>query len=322
MIVLEEPIEAQRTQDGILRDGGVTIVRPRRQRIDRDEPVDARAIDTVRRVLGSRQPMVWLYTPLMLPLAGALLPAPIVYDCMDDLAAFAHASPRLAQLEPQLLEAAALVFAGGWSLYERRKPWGGKVRLYPSGVDFEFFARARTVAPHPALRELARPRFGYAGVIDERIDVQLVEALAARTAGTVVMIGPTAKIDEAGLPRRSNIAYLGLRPFDELPSLFAGLDVALMPFAANESTRFISPTKTLEYLAAGLPVISTSVRDVVSSYSDVVTIADGPAFSAAAAIAAGNVHDPVPGMDRARQASWDDIAASMWSDLCGVADGN
>ena len=103
----------------------------------------------------------------------------------------------------------------------------------------------------PALASIPHPRLVYAGVIDERIDLDLLHALADSGAGEVVLIGPVAKIDPADIPRGPHIHALGQRPYAELPSFFAHADLGLMPFALNEATRFISPTKTPEYLAAG-----------------------------------------------------------------------
>jgi UDP-galactopyranose mutase len=130
------------------------------------------------------------------------------------------------------------------------------------------------------------------------------------------MIGPVVKIDEASLPRLANIHYLGMKSYDELPSYMAGWDVAILPFAHNAATRFISPTKTPEYLAAGCPVVSTSIRDVVRPYGErrLVAIADTPSEFADAIAAALTVdgRESVARADRfLAQLSWDRTWSAM-----------
>jgi UDP-galactopyranose mutase len=220
------------------------------------------------------------------------LPPPLatVYDCMDELSAFCGAAPELVLREAELLLRANVVFTGGPSLYEAKRHQHPSVHSFPSSVDVEHFARARRPLPDPVDQaSLPHPRLGFFGVLDERLDTQLLTALAdLRSDWQLVLIGPVAKIDQADLPRRPNIHYLGPKPYAELPSYLAGWDVALLPFARNEATRFISPTKTPEYLAAGRPVVSTSIRDVVRPYGErrLVRIANEPAGFAAAVAAA------------------------------------
>jgi glycosyltransferase involved in cell wall biosynthesis len=236
---------------------------------------------------------------------------------MDELAAFAFAPAGLDERERALLARADLVFAGGRSLYEARRAHGAKVRLFASGVEFEHFARARAIAPHPLLVNLSHPIFGYAGAIDERIDVALLEALAERDA-QLIMIGPVVKIDPATLPRHPNVHFTGQLPYGDLPPLLAGFDVAIMPFARNAATAHISPTKTPEYLAAGRPVVSTGIEDVIADYGDVVTIADGPAAFASACFAQASASDPeriARGVERARAVGWTELVARMWYDI-------
>jgi UDP-galactopyranose mutase len=260
---------------------------------------------------------------MMLPLADAFTGAPLVYDCMDELAAFAFAPPQLRERERALLERAELVFTGGRSLYERRRRLGEKVKLFPSGVEFEHFASARSLPPHPLFAHLAAPVWGYFGAIDERIDLDILEALAG-LGGNLVLIGPVVKISPAVLPRRANVHFTGLTDYALLPAMLAGFDVAIMPFARNEATANISPTKTPEYLAGGKPVVSTPIPDVVADYGDVVTIAQTPdAF----ARACRGALPPDPrrvalGIERARSAGWEAIVAAMWSDLAGVGVGS
>jgi glycosyltransferase involved in cell wall biosynthesis len=269
----------------------------------------------VREWVGTRRALVWLYTPMMLGIADALPQAPLVYDCMDELAAFDFAPPELRERERTLCDRAALVFCGGPSLYEARRGLGTKARLAPSGVEFEHFARA--AAPHPLFANLPRPIFGYVGVIDERIDVPTIEALAERDA-QVALIGPLAKIDAATLPRRPNVHFTGRMPYASLPSLLAGIDVAIMPFATNAATRYISPTKTPEYLAAGKPVVSAPIADVIARYGDVVTIARTPEDFADACLAVACAPDAerrARGIERARGDGWDALVARMWNAL-------
>jgi glycosyltransferase involved in cell wall biosynthesis len=230
--------------------------------------------------------VLWYYTPMAVALTEGLEPAAVVYDCMDELSLFRGAPTQLLEREARLLARADLVFTGGQSLYEAKRERHPSVHAFPSSIEVEHFFQARNGIPHPQdQRSLPRPRLGYFGVIDERIDLDLIAALAeARPGWQIVMVGPVVKIDPGTLPRRDNIHYLGLKPYAELPAYLAGWDVALMPFARNESTRFISPTKTPEYLAGGRPVVSTSVRDVVRPYGErgLVEIADEPgAFVAA-----------------------------------------
>lgn len=223
----------------------------------------------------------WFYTPMALPLVEALPePCAVVYDCMDELSAFKNAPAALLQREEELLARADVVFTGGQALFEAKRNRHGNIHAFPSSVDTAHFARARSPQEDPGDQaRIPRPRLGFFGVIDERMDLALLEAVArARPEWQLVMLGPVVKIDPNELPRLDNIHYLGSKPYTDLPRYIAGWDVALMPFAKNESTRFISPTKTPEYLAAGKPVVSTSIRDVVRPYSvqGLAHIADTP----------------------------------------------
>ncbi|HWM91470.1 MAG TPA: glycosyltransferase family 1 protein [Thermoanaerobaculia bacterium] len=227
--------------------------------------------------------VLWYYTPMAVPLAEGLDPLGVVYDCMDELSLFRGAPPDLLDREAKLLAAADLVFTGGQSLYEAKRERHPRVHPFPSSIEAEHFRQARQARQEDTepgdQAALPRPRLGYFGVIDERIDLDLIAALAdARPEWQIVMVGPVVKIDPESLPRRANIHYLGMKGYADLPSYLAGWDVALMPFAQNESTRFISPTKTPEYLAGGRPVVSTPIRDVVKPYGEegLVEIADGP----------------------------------------------
>jgi glycosyltransferase involved in cell wall biosynthesis len=236
---------------------------------------DAAALAAQRRLLDgllapeAGRPMIaWFYTPMALEFAGHLRPDVTVYDCMDELSAFRGAPPRMLEMERALLARADLVFTGGRSLYEAKRGRHPRVSCFPSSIDAPHFAAAR--APQPAPDDQAGipgPRIGFFGVVDERMDVGLVGALAAaRPDWSFVMIGPVVKIDPEGLPRLPNLHWLGAKRYPELPRYLAGWDAGFMPFARNESTRFISPTKTPEFLAAGLPVVSTPITDVVRDW--------------------------------------------------------
>jgi glycosyltransferase involved in cell wall biosynthesis len=235
--------------------------------------------------------IVWFYTPMALPLLSELAPRAVVYDCMDELSALKDAPRQMRQREMALLKRAQLVMTGGPSLYESKRPLHPNVLCLPSAVDAAHYAQPddATVPTESSARAAALqdaipgPRLGFFGEIDERLDVDLVAALAdADPAWHIVMVGPVVKIDPARLPQRPNVHWLGRQPYEVLPRLVAGWDACLVPFALNEATRYISPTKTLEYLAAGKPVVSTGIHDIRAMFSDVVRIADGPAAFVAA----------------------------------------
>ena len=265
-----------------------------------------RLLDGMLRDYGVRRFILWLYTPMALPFTRHLDPVCTVYDCMDELSAFHGAPPVLLQQEQELFRRADLVFTGGASLYESKRAHHPSVHELPSSVDAAHFGRARRGLADPTDQApLSWPRVGYFGVIDERMDLELLAAIAdARPRWSVIMVGPVVKIDPERLPRRPNIHYLGQKTYEQLPAYLAGWDVAMMPFALNESTRFISPTKTLEYLAAGKPVVSTAIRDVVHPYGErgLVRIADHATF--VRAIDAALAEAPGP-----RQAAADDLLA-------------
>jgi len=231
---------------------------------------------------GIRTPVAWFYTPMALEFfPNSITPSAIVYDCMDELSMFQGAPPQLQTLESYLFRKADLVFTGGMSLFEAKRHLHANVHPFPSGVDLDHFFQARRYEGEFGEHcGMARPRLGYAGVIDERLDIQLLEEVAGRRPEwQIVMIGPTAKIAPETLPRRENIHWLGMKIYSELPKYFAGWDVGIMPFALNDATRFISPTKTPEYLAAGLPVVSTPIRDVVRPYGDLGLVGIGATAS-------------------------------------------
>lgn len=224
--------------------------------------------------------LFWYYTPMALQFSNHFTPMLTVYDCMDELSNFKFAPPQLKELEKELMGKADLVFTGGHSLYEAKKDQHAHIHPFPSSIDKSHFAKARNTQEDPADQAaIPHPRLGFYGVLDERFDIDLIEsAAAARPDWQFVLIGPVVKIDPASLPRYSNIHYLGGKTYSELPSYLSGWDIAIVPFALNESTKYISPTKTPEYLAAGKPVISTPIRDVVHPYGveKLVHIAHSP----------------------------------------------
>jgi UDP-galactopyranose mutase len=305
------------------RDGGVIVAAPHLpEDLTSEVARDAALAGLVELLLagqGVKDFVLWYYTPMALRFTRSLRPRATVYDCMDELSAFRGAPPLLRTLEQELLARADLVFTGGQSLYEAKRGRHPRVYAFPSSIDRAHFARARAAdTADPADQSaFGRPRLGFFGVIDERFDAELIAEVARlRPAWQLVLIGPVVKIDPAGLPRRENIHYLGMKSYEELPRYLAGWDVALLPFARNESTRFISPTKTPEYLAAGRPVVSTSIRDVVRPYGEagLVRIADSPEDFVAACEAAMS-EDAASRVERVdaflAQTSWDRTWARM-----------
>lgn len=221
---------------------------------------------------------LWYYTPMALAFSRHLKPRVTVFDCMDELAAFKGAPQEMKDREQELLQRADVVFTGGQSLYEAKVGRHSNLHCFPSSIDYNHFSSARKIDNEPEDQaRIAHPRIGYAGVVDERMDIGLLDELSkARPDWQFVVIGPIVKIDPASLPQRDNLHFLGGKAYKDLPAYMAGWDVAMLPFAHNESTRFISPTKTPEYLAAGKPVVSTSIMDVVRPYGieKIVRIAD------------------------------------------------
>lgn len=222
-------------------------------------------------------PVLWFYSPIFADMMRKISHSVVVYDCMDELSAFKGASPILREKETYLLSRADIVFTGGKSLYESKKKYNESVFCFPSSVDrkhFESVWKQKLPAPLD-IKKIPRPRVGYYGVIDERIDTKLLAEIAENSSDiSFVMIGPVVKIDPTELPHLPNIYYLGGKSYARLPHYLQQLDVTMMPFALNESTKFISPTKTLEFMAAKKPIVSTRITDVVRDYRHVVGIAD------------------------------------------------
>jgi UDP-galactopyranose mutase len=301
VLYVEEPdcIDGPARMEVTRDDTGVSIAIPRLpsdlSSAERTGLLKALLANAVRTHI-SGEYVLWLYTPMALQFASDLSPITVVYDCMDELSAFAGASPLLKEYETQLFRRADIVFTGGRTLFEAKRCHHPHVHLFPSSVDVSHFARARQPLDDPPDQAaIPHPRLGFFGVIDERMDYALLAAVARmRPDWHLVLIGPTAKVDSANLPHAANIHYLGAKPYADLPHYIAGWDVALLPFARNDATRFISPTKTPEYLAAGKPVVSTSIRDVVDPYgrNGLARIADTSDEFLAAVEAAMN-DDPV-----------------------------
>ncbi|MBW4459711.1 MAG: glycosyltransferase family 1 protein [Nodosilinea sp. WJT8-NPBG4] len=320
VFIVEEPIavpDETSWLDISNRDCGVWIVVPHISESLSDEEFTLSLQQLLNDLFAEaqiQQPILWYYTPMAVPFTHHLPASAVVYDCMDELSAFKGAHPQLQAWEARLFEMADLVFTGGHSLYEAKQHQHSSVHAFPSSIDAAHFAQARQPEPEPHdQEEIPHPRMGFYGVIDERLDLELLDGIArARPDWHLVMVGPIVKIDEASLPQRPNIHYLGGKSYQELPHYLAGWDVALLLFARNESTRFISPTKTPEYLAGGKPVVSTSIKDVVRPYGDekLVHIADTvPEFVEAIAAALTQSQTPSDWLDRVdarlAQTSWD-----------------
>jgi UDP-galactopyranose mutase len=285
---VEEPIFGQGPSrlDVTQREDGVYVVVPHLpEGLSSEVAVEAIQQAMIDRLFAEHQIrdyVLWYYTPMALGWTRHLKPLVTVYDCMDELSAFKNAPRLLRDREADLFGRADLVFTGGQSLYEAKRDQHQNVYAFPSSIDRAHFAKARdSRMEDPADQaNIPHPRMGFFGVVDERFDIELLDGISeARPDWNFVVIGPVVKIDEAALPRRANIHYLGSKSYKELPAYLAGWDVAALLFARNDSTRFISPTKTPEYLAAGKPVVSTSIRDVVRPYGKLglVRIADDAA---------------------------------------------
>lgn len=329
VVVIEEPVfspDREAHWERLRPEPGILVCRPH-------TPIDTHGFSAEQ--LATLQLMVralmmeealeggiaWLYTPLALPLARALEPAVLTYDCMDELSLFFGAPAELLAREAELLHAADVVFTGGRSLHEAKRRLHRNIHCFPSSVDAAHFGPAApgAHAEEPADQaELPHPRLGYYGVIDERLDLDVVDAVAAaHPEWQIVMVGPVVKIDAATLPRRPNIHYLGQRTYADLPAYLAGWDLCLLPFARNDATRFISPTKLLEYMVAERPIVSTPIADVAGPYGHIVYLGDSPAaFLRSCEMALASKPE-----ERARRAdamrevlahtSWDATAAEM-----------
>jgi UDP-galactopyranose mutase len=328
VLYVEEPVYTATTAATleVEHSSGVTVLVPRLHDSMRGDA----AIEAQRMLLDGylaeqrlTQYVLWYYTPMALRFTDHLAPLAVVYDCMDELSAFKGADASLVQWEQQLMRRASLVLTGGQSLFEAKRTLHHNIHPFPSSVDVHHFAQARQITADPEdQRAIPTPRIGFFGVIDERMDLPLLEGVARmRPDWHLVMLGPIVKIDPATLPVLPNLHFLGGKTYDELPTYVAGWDVAMLPFARNEATRFISPTKTPEYMAAGRPVVSTSIRDVVRPYGQMglVRIADDPSAFVTACSAA-MAEDPVERITRhdafLRRTSWD----GTWARISRLVD--
>jgi glycosyltransferase involved in cell wall biosynthesis len=310
------------------RPEGVQVVVPHLPKDLSSEESEALQTDLLNELFQEQQIkhfVLWYYTPMAIGFTGRLKPLATIYDCMDELSAFEGASPTLSERESQLFRKADMVFTGGQSLYEVKRRQHPRVFAFPSSVDVPHFARARQALADPAdQKDIPHPRIGFFGVVDERMDLKLLKGVAElRPDWQIVILGPVVKISPDSLPHRANIHYLGGKNYGQLPEYLSGWDCAILPFARNEATRFISPTKTPEYLAAGKPVISTSIQDVVRPYGEkgLVRIADTPETFVAAVESALSED----GASRRQQAdrfvaemSWDKTWEAMNQLLDGV----
>lgn len=276
VIFIEEPIyggEQDHYEINKEEDTNVWVVRPNLHHEKNHQQHADRLKEVLSRLIKEQdigEFISWYYTPMALQFSDHLQPILTVYDCMDELSAFRNAPENLVNLEQELFRMADVIFTGGHSLYEHKKGNHSGIYPFPSSIDKEHFYSSRSMSTEPEDQvNIPHPRFGFYGVIDERFNMELLAGIAQRRPDWhFVLIGPIAKIDETDIPAFSNVHHLGQKNYHELPHYLAGWDVAIMPFALNESTKFISPTKTPEYLAGGKPVISTSIKDVVTPYGD------------------------------------------------------
>jgi glycosyltransferase involved in cell wall biosynthesis len=271
----EEPVfgeEREAWLDRTMSEEGVEILVPRLPHRDWEQAiiVQRRLLDQFLSQLPNEPSVLWYYTPMALQFSRGIPADVIVYDNMDELSAFHGAPPEVIALENEMFAASDVVFTGGQSLFEAKKHRHKNIHPFPSSIETAHFHKARRATPDPVDQaSLPRPRLGFFGVVDERMDVDLLaRAAALRPDWQFVMVGPVVKIDPQILPKAANIHWLGSKTYKELPSYLSHWDLGLMPFALNDATRFISPTKTPEFLAAGIPVLSTRIRDVVRPYGE------------------------------------------------------
>ncbi len=267
---IEEPVPND-TEDGYsisLNSDNVWVVVPYLQSFDGD--INEKLVPIINSVFTDNRIedyLFWYYTPMALPFTSHLTPVVTVYDCMDELSAFKNAPASLLTLEKDMFAKADVVFTGGHTLFQAKKNQHHNIYPFPSSIDKAHFMQARVLTEPADQAHIAPVRFGFYGVVDERFDIDLLDKVAAqRKDWQFIIVGPVVKIDPEHLPKHENIHYLGGRSYQELPAYLSGWDIAMVPFAINESTKYISPTKTPEYLAAGKPVISTPIQDVINPY--------------------------------------------------------
>jgi glycosyltransferase involved in cell wall biosynthesis len=328
---IEEPIFSDIASEEMrfeTKDSGVEVVTfflPRDLGDEKLLSAQRLLVDALIREREIRAFTAWYYTPMALLFTNHLQAQVTVYDCMDQLSAFKGAPPSMVEWEKALFAKADVVFMGGRSLYESKRSENTNSYAYPSSVDFAHFAKSRTPLVEPIDQlEIPHPRIGFFGVLDERLDCALLQQAAAlRPDYHFVLIGPVVKINPNDLPQSINIHYLGPKQYNELPDYLAHWDVAMLPFAINDSTRFISPTKTPEYLSAGKQVVSTPIPDVIEPYQRLgfVRIAqDANSFCAAIAAAldadaAGNASWLSNVDEYLSQTSWCKTFDGMWNEV-------
>jgi glycosyltransferase involved in cell wall biosynthesis len=264
------------------------------------------------------QPVQWFYDPMAVrAFAGQMGEIATVYDCMDELSQFKGAPPEIRKRESELLGIADVVFTGGRRMWESKSKHNANCHFYGCGVDVPHFSKARsaqTLVPED-IAGLAKPVLGYFGVVDERMDYELLTKLArANPEWSIAMVGPVAKVDPATLPRVQNLRWLGGRDYAMLPACCKGFDVCLMPFALNEATEYINPTKALEYMAAGRPIVSSAIYDVIKNFGSVVQIADShDQFIELCRVAAQRPDKErvEKGLEMASANSWESIVENM-----------
>jgi len=290
---------------------------------------DGKYVDRMRRELvqeALRGPLAgqfenavqWFYDPMAFSaFAGKMGEIATVYDCMDEHSKFNEAHPELSRRETELLRKADVVFTGGRKLWEAKRQHNPNCHFYGCGVDVEHFGRAldaETAIPQD-IKALGRPVLGYFGVVDERMDYELIAKLAdANPKWSLAIIGPVLKVPQHQLPRRPNIHWLGPRDYSQLPAYCKGFDLCLMPFALNAATEYINPTKALEYMATGRMIVSSAVPDVVSNFSSVVKVAQS--HSSFIDLCRGAIEKPEPGLierglKMAAGNTWESIVAKL-----------
>jgi glycosyltransferase involved in cell wall biosynthesis len=330
VLFIEEPIyDLGRDQEPMLElqdaQNGVVVAIPHLRDGDRWEEshdtireLASRAIDTINLDGQFDEPILWYYSPMMVEWSLDHFPAKgVVYDCMDELSQFKFAPQGLIENERRLMDRADVVFTGGQELYEKKSRQHDNAHFFGCGVEYEHFAKAQDAdGPIPNdVKNLKKPIIGWFGVIDERVDYELIrKAAELRPDYSFVLVGPVVKVDPASLPQAPNIHWLGGRDYKQLPDYCRAFDVCMMCFAINEATEFINPTKALEYLATGKPVISTPVRDVVRQYRDLVEIAASPEEFVEKLDQLVQHPDPdriEKGIEKARESSWEGTVSQM-----------
>ncbi|MBP9700076.1 glycosyltransferase [Candidatus Woesebacteria bacterium] len=329
ILFVEEPIDHDAKEKGTAKieqvEENITLLQPRISWENMSQEL-VPILEEQFLEMGISDPILWFYSPMFIDVADSLSYSKIVYDCMDELSAFLGAPQSLLSKEEKLLQLSDVVFTGGKSLYESKRQRHANVHCFPSSVDEKHFKKVfKSSTPIPAdISTIKPPVVGFYGVVDERLDLDLIDQIALkRPEVSFVIIGPVVKINPASLPVRKNIHYLGKKEYAELPSYLKAFDIAMMPFALNDATRFISPTKTLEFMAAKKPIISTAIYDVVRDYRDVVSIVSTvEAFSNAITAYLEETESQCSNRERKQEAviaktSWDRTASAM-RDLISV----